>query len=103
MAHDVHGFAVKIYTQQGNWGSNIPEFFSRAIKFPDLIHAAKQEPGLGFPQAQTERDNLWDFISLPTELMHMAMINPKGRGRSPGRHLTAVPTRVAERRRSQDG
>ena len=77
VARDVRGFAVKIYTQQGNWdivGNNIPVFFIQdAIKFPDLIHAAKQEPDRGFPQAQTAHDNFWDFISLSPESMHMAM------------------------------
>ena len=55
LARDVRGFAVKLYTQEGNWdlvGNNIPVFFIQdAIKFPDLIHAAKQEPDRGFPQA----------------------------------------------------
>ena len=68
LARDVRGFAVKLYTKEGNWdivGNNIPVFFIQdAIKFPDLIHAAKQEPDRGFPQAQTAHDNFWDFISL---------------------------------------
>ncbi|MBV8802359.1 MAG: catalase [Gammaproteobacteria bacterium] len=77
LARDVRGFAVKLYTQQGNWdlvGNNMPVFFIQdAIKFPDLIHAAKQEPNSGFPQAQTAHDNFWDFISLMPESMHMIM------------------------------
>ncbi|WP_439871769.1 catalase C [Rhizobium leguminosarum] len=77
LARDVRGFAVKIYTQQGNWdlvGNNIPVFFIQdAIKFPDLIHAAKQEPDRDFPQAQTAHDTFWDFISLTPESMHMIM------------------------------
>ena len=77
LARDVRGFAVKIYTKQGNWdlvGNNIPVFFIQdAIKFPDIIHAAKQEPDRGFPQAQTAHDNFWDFISLTPESMHMVM------------------------------
>jgi len=77
LARDVRGFAVKLYTQQGNWdivGNNIPVFFIQdAIKFPDLIHAAKQEPDSDFPQAQTAHDNFWDFISLMPESMHMIM------------------------------
>ena len=77
LARDVRGFAVKFYTQQGNWdlvGNNIPVFFIQdAIKFPDLIHAAKPEPDSGFPQAQTAHDNFWDFISLTPESMHMIM------------------------------
>ncbi|MDB5651352.1 MAG: Catalase [Hyphomicrobiales bacterium] len=77
LARDVRGFAVKIYTKQGNWdivGNNIPVFFIQdAIKFPDLIHAAKAEPDRGFPQAQTAHDNFWDFISLTPESINMAM------------------------------
>ncbi len=77
LARDVRGFAVKIYTQEGNWdlvGNNIPVFFIQdAIKFPDLIHAAKQEPDRAFPQAQTAHDNFWDFISLTPESMNMVM------------------------------
>ncbi len=77
LARDVRGFAVKLYTKEGNWdivGNNIPVFFIQdAIKFPDLIHAAKQEPDRGFPQAQTAHDNFWDFISLTPESMHMVM------------------------------
>ena len=77
LARDVRGFAVKIYTQEGNWdivGNNIPVFFIQdAIKFPDLIHAAKPEPDRNFPQAQTAHDNFWDFISLTPESMHMIM------------------------------
>ncbi|WP_027164030.1 catalase [Mesorhizobium sp. WSM1293] len=77
LARDVRGFAVKLYTKEGNWdlvGNNIPVFFIQdAIKFPDLIHAAKQEPDRAFPQAQTAHDNFWDFISLMPESMHMVM------------------------------
>lgn len=77
LARDVRGFAVKLYTQEGNWdlvGNNIPVFFIQdAIKFPDLIHAAKQEPDRDFPQAQTAHDNFWDFISLTPESMNMVM------------------------------
>lgn len=77
LARDVRGFAVKFYTKEGNWdlvGNNIPVFFIQdAIKFPDLIHAAKDEPDSGFPQAQTAHDNFWDFISLMPESMHMIM------------------------------
>jgi catalase len=77
MARDVRGFAVKFYTKEGNWdlvGNNIPVFFIQdAIKFPDLIHAAKQEPDRGFPQAQTAHDSFWDFASLMPETTHMLM------------------------------
>jgi catalase len=77
LARDVRGFAVKFYTRQGNWdlvGNNIPVFFIQdAIKFPDVIHAAKQEPDRGFPQAQTAHDNFWDFASLMPESTHMLL------------------------------
>src|ERR1700729_1508576 len=77
LARDVRGFAVKLYTQEGNWdivGNNIPVFFIQdAIKFPDLIHAVKEEPDCAFPQAQSAHDNFWDFISLTPESMHMIM------------------------------
>ncbi len=77
LARDVRGFAVKLYTKEGNWdlvGNNIPVFFIQdGLKFPDLIHAAKDEPDRAFPQAQTAHDNFWDFISLTPESMHMIM------------------------------
>jgi catalase len=77
LARDVRGFAVKFYTQQGNWdlvGNNIPVFFIQdAIKFPDIIHSVKQEPDRDFPQAASAHDNFWDFISLTPESMHMIM------------------------------
>ncbi len=77
LARDVRGFAVKLYTQEGNWdivGNNIPVFFIQdAIKFPDLIHAAKAESDRGFPQAQTAHDNFWDFASLMPESTHTLM------------------------------
>ena len=77
LARDVRGFAVKFYTKEGNWdlvGNNIPVFFIQdPIKFPDMVHAFKQEPDRGFPQAATAHDNAWDFISLTPESMHMVM------------------------------
>src|SRR3982751_2281666 len=77
LARDVRGFAVKFYTQEGNWdlvGNNIPVFFIQdAIKFPDLIHAAKMEAQSGYPQAATAHDTFWDFVSLMPESTHMLM------------------------------
>ena len=77
LARDVRGFAVKFYTKEGNWdlvGNNIPVFFIQdAIKFPDLIHSAKEEPDRAFPQAQTAHDSFWDFASLMPESTHMLM------------------------------
>ena len=77
LARDVRGFAVKLYTKEGNWdivGNNIPVFFIQdAMKFPDMVHSVKPEPDRGFPQAQSAHDNFWDFISLSPESMHMVM------------------------------
>lgn len=76
-ARDVRGFAVKFYTDEGNWdlvGNNIPVFFIQdAMKFPDLVHAVKPEPHHGMPQASSAHDTFWDFISLMPESTHMVM------------------------------
>ena len=75
MPRDVRGFAVKFYTDEGNFdlvGNNIPVFFIQdAIKFPDLIHSVKMEPDRGYPQAASAHDTFWDFASLMPESMHM--------------------------------
>ena len=77
LARDVRGFAVKFYTEEGNYdlvGNNVPVFFIQdAIKFPDLIHAVKPEPNNEMPQAGSAHDTFWDFISLTPESMHMIM------------------------------
>jgi catalase len=74
---DVRGFAVKFYSDQGNWdlvGNNIPVFFIQdAMKFPDLVHAVKTEPHHGMPQASSAHDTFWDFVSLMPESTHMLM------------------------------
>ncbi|WP_199503855.1 catalase [Qipengyuania sp. YIM B01966] len=74
---DVRGFAVKLYTEAGNWdlvGNNIAPFFIQdAIKFPDLVHSVKPEADRMFPQAASAHDTFWDFISLMPETMHMVM------------------------------
>ncbi len=74
---DVRGFAVKMYTVEGNWdlvGNNIPVFFIQdAIKFPDLIHSVKMEADRGYPQAASAHDTFWDFIGLTPESTHMVM------------------------------
>jgi catalase len=83
-ARDVRGFAVKMYTPDGNWdlvGNNIPVFFIQdAIKFPDLIHAVKPEPDNEIPQAASAHDTFYDFISLTPESMHMLMWVMSDRG-----------------------
>ena len=76
-ARDVRGFAVKFYSDEGNWdlvGNNIPVFFIQdAMKFPDLIHAVKPEPHNQMPQAASAHDTFWDFVSLMPESTHMLM------------------------------
>jgi catalase len=77
LARDVRGFAVRFYTQEGNFdlvGNNMPVFFIQdAIKFPDLVHAVKPEPDNEIPQAASAHDTFWDFISLTPESAHMIM------------------------------
>jgi len=74
---DVRGFAVKLYTETGNWdlvGNNIPVFFIQdAMKFPDLVHSVKMEADRGYPQAASAHDTFWDFIGLMPESFHMIM------------------------------
>lgn len=81
---DARGFAVKFYTDEGNWdlvGNNIPVFFIQdAMKFPDLVHAAKPEPHFAMPQASTAHDTFYDFISLMPESIHMIMWALSDRG-----------------------
>jgi catalase len=77
LPRDVRGFAVKFYTEEGNFdlvGNNIPVFFIQdSMKFPDVVHAVKMEPDRGFPQAASAHATFWDFISLTPESMHMIM------------------------------
>jgi len=77
LARDVRGFAVKFYTQEGNFdlvGNNMPVFFIQdAVKFPDLVHAVKPEPDNEIPQAASAHDTFWDFISFMPESAHMIM------------------------------
>jgi catalase len=77
LPRDVRGFAVKFYTQEGNFdlvGNNIPVFFIQdAMKFPDLVHSVKMEADRGYPQAASAHDTFWDFISLMPESLHMIM------------------------------
>ena len=81
---DVRGFAVKLYTDTGNWdlvGNDIPVFFIQdAAKFPDLVHSVKMEADRGYPQAGSAHDTFWDFISLMPEAMHMIMWAMSDRG-----------------------
>lgn len=81
---DVRGFAVKFYTQEGNFdlvGNNLPVFaIQDAMKFPDFIHAVKMEPDRGFPQAGSAHDTFWDFVSLSPETLHMVLWAMSDRG-----------------------
>ncbi|RYP69230.1 hypothetical protein DL771_006198 [Monosporascus sp. 5C6A] len=73
-ARDVHGFATRFYTDEGNFdivGNNIPVFFIQdAIRFPDLIHSVKPSPDSEIPQAATAHDSAWDFFSLNPAGLH---------------------------------
>ncbi len=79
-ARDPRGFAVKFYTEDGNWdlvGNNLAVFFIRdAIKFPDVIHALKPDP-VTFRQ---EPNRIFDFMSQSPESMHMLvnLFSPRG-------------------------
>jgi catalase len=81
---DTRGFAVKFYTEEGNFdlvGNNMPVFFIQdGIKFPDVIHAAKPHPDREIPQAQSAHDTFWDFVSLHTEATHHVFWNMSDRG-----------------------
>ncbi|MCI4064485.1 catalase [Micromonospora sp. R77] len=81
---DTRGFATKFYTDEGTFdlvGNNMPVFFIQdAIKFPDIIHAAKPHPDREIPQAQSAHDTFWDFVSLHTEAQHHTIWNMSDRG-----------------------
>lgn len=72
---DPRGFAVKFYTEEGNYdlvGNNLPVFFIRdAIKFPDMVHAFKPAPDTNIPVSSSANSRFWDFISLTPESTHM--------------------------------
>ncbi len=74
---DVRGFAVKFYTDEGNFdlvGNNMPVFFIQdAIKFPDFVHAVKPEPHNEMPTGGSAHDTFWDFVSLVPESAHMVI------------------------------
>ncbi len=81
---DTRGFAVKFYTDEGNFdlvGNNMPVFFIQdGIKFPDVVHAAKPHPDREIPQAQSAHDTFWDFVSLHTEATHHVFWQMSDRG-----------------------
>ena len=77
---DIRGFALKFYTEEGNWdmvGNNTPVFFFRdPLRFPDLNHAIKRDPRTGMRSA----DNNWDFWTLLPEALHQVTIVMSDRG-----------------------
>ena len=85
---DIRGFAIKFYTEEGNWdlvGNNTPVFFMRdPLRFPDLNHAVKRDPRTNLRSAQ----NNWDFWTLLPEAMHQVTILMSDRGLPDGyRHM----------------
>ena len=89
---DTRGFAVKFYTDEGNFdlvGNNMPVFFIQdGIKFPDIIHAAKPHPDREIPQAQSAHDTFWDFVSLHTEATHHVDVEHVATAASRARYRT---------------
>ncbi|CAG8933995.1 unnamed protein product [Penicillium salamii] len=83
-ARDVHGFATRFYTDEGNFdivGNNIPVFFIQdAILFPDLIHAVKPRGDNEIPQAATAHDSAWDFFSQQPSSLHTLLWAMAGHG-----------------------
>jgi catalase len=79
-ARDPRGFAVKFYTEEGNYdmtGNNTPVFFIRdPSKFPDFIHTQKRDPATNIPNA----DMFWDFLSLTPESIHQVTVLFSDRG-----------------------
>ena len=77
---DIRGFAIKFYTEEGNWdlvGNNTPVFFLRdPLKFPDLNHAVKRDPRTNMRSAR----NNWDFWTLLPEALHQVTITMSDRG-----------------------
>ncbi|WP_100406355.1 catalase [Bacillus solitudinis] len=70
---DPRGFAIKFYTEEGNWdvvGNNLPVFFIRdAMKFPDMVHSLKPDPSTNMQ----DPDRYWDFMSLTPESTNMLL------------------------------
>ena len=77
---DIRGFAMKFYTEEGNWdlvGNNTPVFFLKdPLKFPDLNHAVKRDPRTNMRSAK----NNWDFWTLLPEAIHQVTITMSDRG-----------------------
>ncbi len=87
-ARDPRGFAVKFYTEEGNWdmvGNNTPTFFIRdPLKFPDLIHTQKRDPETNLKNPTM----VWDYFSRQPESLHQVTILHSDRGTPDGyRHM----------------
>jgi catalase len=87
-ARDPRGFALRFYTEEGNWdvvGNNTPVFFIRdPLKFPDFIHTQKRDPHTNLKSSQ----NVWDFWSQSPEALHQITILMSDRGIPDGyRHM----------------
>lgn len=87
-AVDIRGFAVKFYTEEGNYDSLALQFpvfiLADAMKFADVTHAAKPNPKTDIPQATVAHDNFWDYVVNNPESAHMIMwlMSMRGRPRS---------------------
>uniref|UniRef100_A0A0W0FC69 Catalase n=1 Tax=Moniliophthora roreri TaxID=221103 RepID=A0A0W0FC69_MONRR len=83
-ARDVHGYALRFYTDEGNYdivGNNIPVFFIQdAIQFPDLIHSVKPRADNEIPQAATAHDSAYDFFSQNPSTLHTLLWALSGHG-----------------------
>lgn len=81
---DVRGFAIKFYTDEGNWdlvGNDLPVFFVQdTIKFPDFVHAVKPEAHTDTPTGGSAHDTFWDFVSLVPESAHTVLWAMSDRG-----------------------
>lgn len=95
-AVDIRGFAVKFYTEEGNYDSLALQFpvflLSDAMKFMDVTHAAKPNPKTHMPQATVAHDSFWDYVVSNPESVHMVMwlMSMRGRPRS-WRMMEAYP------------
>ena len=87
-AVDIRGFAVKFYTQEGNYDMLSLQFpifiLADAMKFMDMVHAVKPNPVTDVPQATVAHDNFWDYVASNQESAHMVMwlMSLRGRPRS---------------------
>jgi catalase len=102
---DVRGFALRFYTEEGNWdivGNNTPVFFIRdGVKFPDFIHTQKRHPRSNLRSATA----MWDFWSLSPETLHQVTILMSDRGirRASATCMASARTPIPSSTRSASG